>query len=43
MIQQEEIEDYIWLDFDKALSTLKFENDKSILISAKDYLSEHNI
>ena len=43
VIQQEEIEDYIWLDFDKAFSTLKFENDKSILISAKEYLSEHNI
>ena len=43
VIQQEEIEDYIWLDFDKALSTLKFENDKSILISAKEYLAEHNI
>lgn len=43
VIQQEEIEDYIWLDFDKALATLKFENDKSILTSAKEFLAEHNM
>ncbi len=43
VIQQEEIEDYIWLDFDKALATLRFENDKSILISAKEFLAEHNM
>lgn len=43
IIQQEEIEDYIWLDFDKALATLKFENDKSILISAKEFLAENNM
>ena len=42
IIQQEEIEDYIWLDYDKALATLKFENDKSILTSAKEFLAENN-
>lgn len=35
VIQREEIDDYIWLSFDKALETLKFENDKAILKSAR--------
>lgn len=43
VIQETEIEDYIWLDFDNALSTLRFENDKSILISSRDFLKEKNI
>lgn len=43
VIQEAEIEDYIWLDFDNALSTLRFENDKSILTTAKSYLIENNI
>ncbi len=43
IIQQEEIEDYIWLDYDKAINTLKFENDKSILSSAQEFLLENNI
>ena len=43
VIQEAEIEDYIWLDFDNALSTLRFENDKSILISSRDFLKEKNI
>lgn len=43
IIQQEEIEDYIWLDYDKAFATLKFENDKSILTSAKEFLAENNM
>ena len=43
IIQQEEIEDYIWLDYDKALATLRFENDKSILTSAKEFLAENNM
>lgn len=38
IIQPEEIEDYIWLDYDNALKQLKFENDRSILISANDFL-----
>ncbi len=43
VIQESEIEDYIWLDYDNALSMLRFENDKSILISSKEFLKEKNI
>lgn len=43
VIQEAEIEDYIWLDYDNALSTLRFENDKSILISSKEFLKEKNM
>ena len=42
-IQQEEIEDYIWLTYENALSTLKFENDKSILEKAENYLNERGL
>lgn len=42
VIQQEEIEDYIWLTFDRAMSLLKFENDKNILSSAHEFLNENN-
>lgn len=42
VIQQEEIEDYIWLTYDRALSLLKFENDRNILSSAHDFLNENN-
>ncbi len=39
IIQKEEIEDYIWLQYEDALKTLKFENDKSILEKAEKYLN----
>ena len=42
VIQQSEIEDYIWLTYDRAMSLLKFENDKSILESAFKFLNENN-
>lgn len=42
-IQQEEIEDYIWLTYDRAMSLLKFENDTNILASAHDFLDKNNI
>ena len=42
VIQQEEIEDYIWLTYDRALSLLKFENDRNILSSAHAFLNENN-
>ncbi len=42
-IQREEIEDYIWLNFDKAMDTLRFINDRNILQSAHDFLAEQNI
>lgn len=38
VIQKEEIEDYIWLNYGKAMDTLRFSNDKSILKSAQEYL-----
>ena len=41
-IQPEEIEDYIWLTYDRALSILKFENDKSIITAAHEFLNSHN-
>ena len=42
VIQQSEIEDYIWLTFEKALQLLKFENDKNILKTAYAFLNENN-
>lgn len=42
-IQKEEVEDYVWLRYDDALKTLKFENDKSILENAKKYLVENKM
>ena len=41
-IQTEEIEDYIWLSYDRALSLLKFENDKNIITSAHEFLNQNN-
>jgi 8-oxo-dGTP pyrophosphatase MutT (NUDIX family) len=41
-IQVEEIEDYIWLTFENAYKHLKFENDKTILKDARDYLITNN-
>ena len=37
-IQVEEIEDYVWLTYDNALKNLKFENDKTILTNAHEFL-----
>lgn len=42
VIQQEEIEDYIWLTYDRAMSLIKFENDKNILSAAHDFLNKNN-
>jgi len=41
-IQVEEIEDYIWLTYDRAMSLLKFDNDKNILSAAYKFLNENN-
>ena len=41
-IQAEEIEDYIWLTYDRAMSLLRFDNDKNILSSAYEFLNENN-
>lgn len=43
IIQEEEIEDYIWLNFDNAFDKLKFENDKKILTKAHEFLVSKNI
>lgn len=40
-IQREEIEDYIWLEYENALKTLKFPNDKKILEKAEEYLNSY--
>ncbi|MFR2841803.1 MAG: hypothetical protein ACLTB5_05310 [Acutalibacteraceae bacterium] len=40
MIQQEEIEDFIWLRYDRALKMLNYENDKMILTKANRFLME---
>ncbi len=38
-IQREEIEEYLWLRYDKAMNSLKFPNDKQMLRKANEYLS----
>ncbi len=43
IIQREEIEDYIWLDYDRAIETLKFANDKNMLRHAREYLIKSGI
>ena len=43
IIQREEIDDYIWLNFDRAVGLLRFDNDKMILTKAKDFLLENRI
>lgn len=43
IIQKEEIEDYVWLSFEKAMETLRFENDKIILNNAHEYLVKKGI
>ena len=42
IIQREEIEDYIWLPFRDAYKSLKFDNDKNILKTAKEFLLSHS-
>ncbi|MDR1928161.1 MAG: NUDIX domain-containing protein [Oscillospiraceae bacterium] len=38
LIQEDEIEDYIWLNYTKAMQSLRFENDRSILRKAHSFL-----
>ena len=42
-IQKEEIEDYSWLNYEKALGRFRFANDKNILRSAHEYLIKKGI
>ena len=41
-IQLEEIEDYIWLTYENAYKSLKFDNDKTILKDAREFLINNN-
>ena len=43
VMQEEEIEEFIWTDFSSAMSMLRFENDKNILKKAADFLSANSI
>jgi len=43
VIQEEEIEDFRWFNFEKALDSLKFENDKKILTKANRFLDSNSI
>lgn len=38
IIQREEIENYMWLDYNKAMDNLRFVNDRNILENARAYL-----
>ncbi len=43
VIQPEEIEDYIWLNYESAQKTLNYQNDKVILEQAQEYIRKNNI
>ena len=43
IIQKEEIEDYVWLGYERAKSRLKFENDHAILDKAVDYIAKNKV
>ena len=43
IIQKEEIEEYLWLGFQKAMHSLKFPNDKFLLRKANEYLEKAGI
>lgn len=43
IIQREEIEEYLWLKYDKAMSMLKFPNDKYLLTKAQEYLEKAGV
>ena len=43
IIQPEEIEEYLWLGYDKASVALKFPNDKFLLRKANEYLKREGI
>ncbi len=43
IIQREEIEEYLWLKYDKAMNSLKFPNDKFLLTKAKEYLEKAGV
>ena len=42
-IQVEEIEECGWFDYESAMATLNYDNDKRILIDAQQYITDNNI
>ncbi len=43
IIQREEIEEYLWLEFDRAFKSLSFPNDRHLLKKAKEYLENAGV
>lgn len=43
VLQEEEIESSVWLSYDEAMKTLKFENDKTILKKAHAFMQKKRI
>ena len=43
VIQKEEIEDYVWKRYPEAYDMLKFDNDKEILASVKEFMAEQGL
>lgn len=43
IVQEEEIDDFMWLAYDQAIGFLSFENDKKILREAVDFLLKNNL
>lgn len=41
VIQPEEIEDYKWLDYHRAMRNLRFDNDRAILFKANEFLKRN--
>ena len=41
-IQEEEIEDYLWLEYGKAMKHLRFENDRNILYRINEFLKKNH-
>lgn len=42
VVQEEEIEDYVWLPYTRAMQHLSFKNDRKILYRAHNFLLENN-
>ena len=43
VIQQEEIDDYVWYNYDKAYQVLKFDNDRQIIKRAYEFIQKHHL
>ncbi len=43
IIQREEIEDYIWLNYDRAMEMLRFVNDRNILRNANEFIKNQKL